>query len=104
MKRALGFAGIVFGVLLLAVVAARWYLQSRWAADHVTSMLKNVYGGSVRVTDVDIGVTGDSSVHGVDLLESGDDAPAIPWLSIDKLQTDVGILALLRGSAVPKNI
>src|SRR3954464_12457097 len=84
-----------------ALLAARYYLSSRNAAGQVASRLQTVFGGTVQVTDADIGLAGGSSLQGLQVYEeSADDTE--PWIHVDGVQADVSALGLLTGGAMPR--
>ncbi len=100
MKRAVRVV-IVFALLLLvAAIAARFYLKSRVVADKVVTQLESLYGGQVKVAGVDIGLKG-STLSGFELFEKDG---VTPWLTVAQLNTDISVFDLVRGDDVPKQV
>jgi hypothetical protein len=104
MKRA---RWLLFSFFLLAglagslAVAARCYLTSADAARRVAGRLEGMLGTPVRVHEVDLGLTRQSSVRGLELFGSPTDTA--PWLAIDDLSADVSAWELL-GGKLPRQI
>lgn len=87
-------------LLLLAgagLLALRAYLSSAAATRQVAEHLQEMLGGRVEITGAQIGLTGDSSVSGIEAFAEGDDKK--PWLRIDEVKTDLSVLSLLRGAS-----
>jgi hypothetical protein len=78
MKRALRLLLVVIVAFVILGFAARKYLSSRRVASQVAKRLEALYGGPVRVTEVDIGLFR-SSLTGVQLFEQGQSASGEPW-------------------------
>jgi hypothetical protein len=98
LRKALWITTLV--VLLLSVAALiglRVYLSSQGATRQVAEHLQELLGGRVEVQGADIGLTGDSSVRGIEAFADGDNDK--PWLRIDEVKTDVSALSLLRGQS-----
>jgi uncharacterized protein involved in outer membrane biogenesis len=95
-------------VLLLAggllFLAARRYLSSQGMVRQVTAHLEALLGAPVKVAEVDVGLTGGTSLGGVELYESGDKEPKGPWLTAEKLDADVSALNVLSGTATPQTL
>ncbi len=96
---------LVIVVILIGVLAiAGWgYLRSHSAARQLAARLEAVYGGRVRLDNVDIG-TGGSSLHGLRLYESKGDESAEPWLTVEDTDTDVSAWDLLKGLVMPHHL
>lgn len=96
-KRRLPIVLIVGLVILVGLgFAVRVALHSRQVASMVTSRLEAMYGGSVHVADVSVGLSS-SSVTGVELFDKGKADSQDPWLTIDAISANVSALELLRG-------
>jgi hypothetical protein len=96
---------LVIALVLLAVVVvlgARWYLSSSRVAEQVRARLEALLGAPVHVGEVNIGLSGSSSVGGLELYESKEKAHA--WLKADRLEADVSALKMLAGEAVPHTL
>jgi hypothetical protein len=102
MKRGLRFLVIAVVILIIGSIAGRKYLTSRGMAARVASRLEALYGGSVRLEQVDIGL-GSSSLTSIQLFEKEDAAARKPWATIDALEADISFLSLLRG-ATPESV
>src|ERR1022692_1172707 len=97
-------------LMLVAVIAGgllvRAYLRSNRVTEQVTTQLEAVYGGPVRVGDVEIGLTGttirDFALYEDGLLTIGDHDE--PWLKIASLNTDVSIWDFVNGNARPTRV
>jgi hypothetical protein len=94
-------AGAVGLVLLTA--AARQYLGSAQARAVVTARLEAVYGGPVRVAQIEVGLH-HSALADVRLYEPSAEATAPPWAVFADVQAEVSALALLRGEARPRTL
>jgi hypothetical protein len=96
---------LVLGVLLLLLgVAAHGFLRSRGVADQVASRLEDLFGAPVKVGEVSVGLTGETSLGDVELYEPGPRAPQRPWLKAERLEADVSALKLLAGRTTPREI
>lgn len=102
MKRAL----VVLTVLALFLAAAGYgvyrYLHSSQVAEQVTSRIEQMYGGSVRVGQVNVGLS-ESSLDDFTLYEK-DGENSTPWLTVRSIRTDVSLWDLVRGSALPGHV
>src|SRR5689334_24527241 len=88
---------ILFFLLLIAagaIVAARYYLHSDRVAPQVASRLQSLLGGRVEVGAADIGLTGGSSLRGLEVFEDKASQNEQPWIKIDDIQADLSALDL----------
>lgn len=76
------------------LIALRVYLSSAGATRQVAERLQEMLGGRVEIQGAQIGLTGDSSVRGIQAYEEGE--PNKPWLRIEDVTADVSALSLLR--------
>jgi hypothetical protein len=74
--------GVVYG-------AVKSYLSSDRVAAEVVARLQTIYGGTVQVDAVDIGMD-QTTLHGLRFLEADAPADESPWLTIDELEIDQG--------------
>jgi hypothetical protein len=102
-KRAVRVLLVLALLLLIAGWGARRYLRSRHVAERVAAHLEAVYGGSLRVAEVDVGLDG-TSLSGFEVFEKDCPTTDTPWLVIESIQTDLSILDVLRGRAMPSKI
>ncbi len=97
----LTIGGILGTLVIMVVLGVRYYLNSRQVADKVTAKLAAIYGGPVQVGATSIGVQS-STLSGVAFLEEGQAGQ--PWLTIDRLDTDLSLLELVRGQTSPDRV
>jgi hypothetical protein len=90
---------VVAGLLGTLVVVARCYLTSAAAARQVADRLTELLGEPVQVDAVDLGLTSQSSFHGIKVLGSADGAP---WLTIDNVSAAVSAWQLRDGVLPPE--
>jgi hypothetical protein len=106
MRRLLRALFVVLVLLALLgaglTIAARVYLRSDRVRRQVAARLEELYGGRVEVEETDIGLLGDSSLHGLRLHESNR-SDEEPWVRVGTVKTDVSALDLLRG-VMPRQI
>ncbi len=91
---------VLIGVLFFA---ARSYLHSHGAAEKVAARLGAVYGGRVRLDEVDVGAAS-TALHGLRLYEAGSDQSEHPWLTVDDTEADVSAWDLIRGEVMPHHL
>ena len=90
----------VLGILFLGV---RLYLSSRFAAAHAAERLQDVLGAPVRVSNVNIGIGGDSTLQGLEVFE--EDRPGDgPWVTIEDVRADVSALGMVGGRSKPSEV
>src|SRR5262245_64256014 len=82
---------------------ARLYLSSGHAATRVASRLNTLLGVPVRVTDADIGLSGGSSLRGLQVFEADGQRAETPWITVEDLQAEVSALDLLGGD-MPRDL
>jgi hypothetical protein len=88
---------VVLLVLVGAVIiAGRVYLSSSRFQQQVVSRLQETYGGPVAVQSADIGMLGNTELHGLRLYEPGKEGED-PWATFQTVTMDVSALDLLRG-------
>jgi hypothetical protein len=83
---------------------ARRSLASHHVSGVVASRLEAAFGTPVQVDEADIGITGDSSLHGLKLFEKDAGTSDAPWAVIDEVKADVSALSALRGEAMPSRL
>ncbi len=88
-------------LLLAAAAAARLYLSSEAVAAKVAGRLGDIFGGPVRVGEVDIGLAGDSTLKGLQVFPG--DGSGKPWIEIADVEANVSALGLISG-ATPTDI
>ncbi len=93
---------IILVILLLVAglgffIAAHFYLSSHNVAGQVSTRLQAMLGAPVQVDTADVGMTGDSSLHGLRVFEAGEAAPPEPFLTVGAVSADVSALDLLAG-------
>lgn len=103
MKRALRVILIVAIILVVTGFALRWYISSTYVIEMVQTRLQKLYGGKVKFTNVDVGV-GSSELSGFELFEKESQDDDAPWLTVEKVETDLSILSVLRGEEMPNRI
>jgi hypothetical protein len=112
MKRLLLVLVVVAGLIGIGYFALHHYLRSANVAGQVATKLENYYGGDVEVGTVDIGLSG-STIQDLKLYEKKKETPAKnetsaepkrPWLDVKSLRTDVSLMALIRGVAIPTEL
>jgi hypothetical protein len=79
------------------IVAARFYLSSNRAANEVAERLQTLLGGTVRVGSADIGLTGSSSLHGVEAFQDSGQDGEKPWVEFKDVELNASVFDLLRG-------
>src|SRR5262249_32340302 len=101
-RRRLLFAVLVLAAVIGALaVAVKGYLRSRHVADQVAARLEEVYGAPVEIGELDVGLR-ESTLRGLKLYEPDADPPGDPWLTVDRVTTDVSIWDLFRRQATPR--
>jgi hypothetical protein len=90
----------VLGILFLGV---RLYLSSRFAAAQAAERLQDVLGAPVRVSDVNIGIGGDSTLQGLEVFEEGRPSDG-PWVTIEDVRADVSALGMVGGRSKPSEV
>ena len=105
MRRLLTISGIVvLLVVIVSMVAVRYYLRSRQVVQQVTTHLEALYGGPVRVDQVDVGLAS-TTISGFELFEPGSDhTKDTPWLKVGALNADVSLWDLISGAARPTRV
>jgi hypothetical protein len=104
MKRLLRILLVGLVVVLLLGLAVRWYLKSKHVADKVTARLEEMIGAPVKIGNVDVSVTGDTSLGDVELFEPGAKTSGQPWLKADRIEADVSALKMATGEATPHEL
>ena len=99
----IGLAALILTACLLAW-AARAYLSSRRGTELVAGRLGTLFGTSVQVAEVDVGLWA-SSLRRLHIYESGSDArTGEPWAVVEEVEADVSALDLARGETVPRQL
>jgi len=88
----------LIGLLLLTVLVAcaRWYWTSPLLAARVASKLGEMYGGQVTVGSAAVG-TEETVLRDVCFFEPA--CPNRPWLTVERLDTDLAVAEFLEGHA-----
>src|SRR5665213_28856 len=91
---------ISLAILLLVAglgffIAVRFYLSSHNVAGQVSTRLQAMLGTLVQVDTADVGMTGDSSLHGLRVFEAGQDVKQEPFITVGGVSADVSALDLL---------
>ena len=102
MSRLLAVLLILVVLALGGLIAAKVYLRSDKVRRQVEDRLSAIYGGPVVIDRADIGVVGETTLHGVHLHEAGPDGTDA-WANIGTVTFDVSAIDLLRG-ADPQHI
>jgi translocation and assembly module TamB len=84
-------------------IAARVYLSSHAVAGQVSTRLQAMLGAPVQVDTADVGMTGDSSLHGLRVFEAGEDVKPEPFITVGHVSADVSAWDLLAGKT-PKTV
>jgi hypothetical protein len=86
-------------LLLLAglIAGGRWFLSSPYVTGRAAATLEKLYGGRVRVGSASIG-TNNTVLNDVQLFERDQGPGQEPWLTIDRLETDVSLWDLVSGT------
>jgi hypothetical protein len=88
---------LIGGLLLTAVFGfAYWYLSSALLAARVAAKLAEMYGGRVTVGGASVG-TKESTLRDVSFFEP--DRPNRPWLTVDRIDTDLTLRGALQGKS-----
>ena len=90
-------------VVIVSLVAVRFYLRSHRVTQQVTARLEAATGGSVRVGEVNVGLSS-TTITGFELFEQeskGNDAPLLKVAAVD---VDVSLWDLVSGAAQPKSV
>jgi uncharacterized protein (TIGR03546 family) len=97
-------AGVVLGVLLLAVSAvAATLIKDSTIKDYASSTMTRANGAEVNLEDLDISVlTGAVSVSGIQVTDP--EKPVNNQLSVDKVASDVSLYNLLLGKLVMEQV
>jgi translocation and assembly module TamB len=103
MKRLLRVLIVITGIIVIVAVAARFYLRSQRVHDQVTSEIEALYGGPVKVAEVEIGLGG-TTLSGFELFEEGAQTSEQPWLKVESLTTDLSLFALMSGNTTPQDV
>src|SRR5262249_4773524 len=61
------------------------------------------FGGPVKVSKADVGVTG-TSLEGVQLFEPGEQPSETPWLTVERIDADVSLLGVVTGATAPREL
>jgi hypothetical protein len=102
-RLAIGLAVFLVLAGLGLFIAARFYLSSHSVAGQVSTRLQAMLGAPVQVDTADVGMTGDSSLHGLRVFEPGDGVTQEPFITVAGASTDVSALDLLEGKT-PKTV
>jgi translocation and assembly module TamB len=102
-RLAIGIAVFLVLAGLGLFIAARFYLSSHSVAGQVSTRLQAMFGAPVQVDTADVGMTGDSSLHGLRVFEAGDAVTQEPFITVAGASTDVSALDLLEGKT-PKTV
>ena len=94
---AIGAAVLLLVVGLGLFITARFYLSSHNVAAQVSTRLQTMLGALVQVDGADVGVSGDSSLHGLRVFQAGDDAKHKPFVTVAGASANVSALDLLKG-------
>jgi hypothetical protein len=94
---------VVLSIFVLLGVAGRLYLGSRHFSGLIVSRLEAAYGGPVQVGETDVGFDG-TSLHDLQLYETGADDSALPWLTVNDVQADLNLWKLLGGQTTPEEL
>jgi hypothetical protein len=81
---------------VLLLIGVRLFLSSSYVAGRAAASLEKLYGGTVRVGGADIGLGG-TVLTGVELFEKNDGPQQQPWLTVDRLETDLSLGDVLGG-------
>lgn len=92
--------GFLLGAGLL-LAGAKMYLSSGRAAEQVASKLNTLLGVPVSVGSVDIGLSGGSTVRGLQVYESEGGRPQEPWVTVGEIDTQASALDLMSGGTIP---
>ena len=100
--RFLGRIALIVLVVLVvggigAYLAARYYLSSAKVTGQVSTRLQAMLGAPVQVESADVGLTGDSSLHGLRVFEPGDEVQKTPVMTVDSATADASALDLAAG-------
>src|SRR5262245_61180771 len=101
MKRWQRITLIVVVLLVIAGFAGKRFLNSGFVRSKVVAQLESLYGGSVKVAALDVGM-GSTSASGIELFEK--DTATEPWLTVTGLHTDVSLLGVLGGRTKPEQV
>jgi translocation and assembly module TamB len=93
----IGLAILLLVAGLGLFIAARFYLSSHNVAGQVSTRLQAMLGAPVQVDTADVGMTGDSSLHGLRVFEAGQDVKQEPFITVGGASADVSALDLLAG-------
>lgn len=91
---------ILLAILILLILAGRWFLTSPLLSSQIATQLETRAGAPVQVEGVDVGVTG-STLSGLQLAAPGQPEP---WFSVDSLAVDVSLWGLLVGDICPTRV
>jgi hypothetical protein len=83
-------------LLICTAATVRFYLSSRFITARIAARLEELYGGRIQVGGANVGLR-QTRLFNVALFEAGDDAR--PWLTIDRLDTDLTLLQAIVGKA-----
>lgn len=89
-------------LIVLVLGGVRWFLSSAYVTGRIAGTLEQMYGGKVRVGSAEIG-TRTTVLRHVELYEKGQGPGQQPWLTIDRLETDVSLWDLL-GNVRPTKV
>ena len=101
MKLMRRIALVVLIVLLVGgiglYIASRYLLSSKNVTGQVSTRLQAMLGAPVQVESADVGLTGDSSLHGLRVFEPGDEEKKTPIVTVDAASADASALDLMGG-------
>jgi hypothetical protein len=105
MRRLSSFRFLSYVVLAVLVTlgGVRLVLSSGFAANRVADRLSELLGVPVRVGSADIGLRTDSSLRKLEIYESGDNAPDVPWAVADDVRADFSAVDMF-GDDLPKEV
>jgi hypothetical protein len=95
--------GIIVLLLLGLGAAVRMYLSSDRLARQVAARVQQVLGGNVHIGGIHVGMTGGSSLKGLEAYQGAGDTGEKPWIEIPELDADVDALELARGT-IPQTV
>jgi hypothetical protein len=105
MKRFVLISLIIVSLLVIASgLVVRVYLRSSRVAQQITQRLETIYGGPVRIGEVDVGLNS-TAIDGLALFETGAETNGDdPWLKIVSLTADVSLWDVLAQDAMPEKV
>ena len=97
---------LLVGLLLIPTLLWALYaylLNPQRMAGVVEARIASAYGGPVKLGEAHVGLSS-STLHRLEVYELEPQGLHQPWLTVDKVETDLALSSLSRGAALPRQL